>query len=109
MQLTYSFFDGRLYSVGMGFGIKFYPEIRDMLAGKYGKPTREKAQNVQNRAGANFENVVSEWDFREGTLKLNMRFGKIDTSWLLFDNPSIERQIQARKAAIGEQRGKRAF
>jgi hypothetical protein len=109
MQLSYSFFEGRLYSVDMAFGIKFYPEIRDMLIGKYGKPARVQTQNIQNRAGATFENVMSEWEFREGTLKLNMRFAKIDTSWLTFENPSVERQIQARKAAVGAERGKRAF
>jgi hypothetical protein len=73
------------------------------------KPVRDKASNIQNRAGANFENITSEWDFREGTLKLNMRYGTIDMSWLTFENPAVEQSIQVRRGAIGEQKGKKAF
>jgi hypothetical protein len=109
MLLSYKFFDGKLYSLDMGFAVNEYGQIREMLVGKYGKPTREKASTIQNRAGASFDNIATEWDFREGTLRLNMRYGRIDTSWVKFENPIVEKQIKARRGAIGQQKGKSAF
>jgi hypothetical protein len=109
MLLSYKFFEGKLYSLDMAFHVNWYSKIREMLAGKYGEPTRETASTIQNRAGASFENITTEWDFREGTLKLNKRYGQVDTSWLTFENPAVEEKIQAMRGAINKQKGKSAF
>jgi hypothetical protein len=93
----------------MGFHVNWYSQIREMLVGKYGKPTREKASTIQNRVGASFDNITTEWDFQEGTLELNKRYGQIDTSWLTFINPAVELKIDATRKAINQQKGKSAF
>jgi hypothetical protein len=109
MLLSYKFFEGKLYSLDMAFHVNLYSTIREMLAGKYGEPTRQRASTIQNRAGASFENITTEWDFREGALKLDMRYGQVDTSWLTFENPAVEKQIEAMRGTINKQKGKGAF
>ena len=105
--LSYRFFESKLYSLWMFVDVRHYSQIREMLVGNYGKPTREKASTVENRAGASFDDIITEWDFREGTLKL--RYVQIDSSWLTFKNPTVEKQIRERRAAIDQQKGKSAF
>jgi hypothetical protein len=105
--LSYRFFESKLYSLWMFVDVRHYSQIWEMLVGKYGKPTREKASTVENRAGASFDDIITEWDFREGTLKL--RYVQIDSSWLTFKNPTVEKQIRERRAAIDQEKGKSAF
>jgi|AGTN01.1.fsa_nt_gi hypothetical protein len=107
--LTYKFFDGALFSLDMGLGTGDFSNIRGMLIGKYGNPDREKMERVQNRLGAGFDNLVSEWEFKEGTLRLMMRFPDIETSWLEFDNPTVSQAIAERKKSLNMEKGKSVF
>lgn len=109
MSLKYKFFNGKLFSLDMALNFRQYSQIHDMLVGKYGKPTRIKAGTLQNRMGASFDNLTSEWDFKEGTLKFDMRFASVEMSWLTFENPAVLAQMRSGREAISQQKGKSAF
>lgn len=108
-HLTYMFFDNKLFSLNMSFGSDDFLNIRAMLTGKYGDPSREKRDVIKNMAGASFDKIITEWDFKEGVLRLTMRDGKIDTSWLKFENPEALSLIGQRIGAANEAKGKSAF
>jgi hypothetical protein len=108
-SLLYFFFDQKLYSIGMSFAANAHAKVRTMLIGKYGFPNAERNDPVQNTMGAVFDNLVSEWNFAEGTLVLKMRSGKVDTSFLTFNNPLIERAAGLRTILKQQEQGKRAF
>jgi len=108
-SLLYFFFDQRLYSIGMSFATNAHSKIRAMLIGKYGVPNAERNEPVQNTMGAVFDNVVSEWHFLEGTLVLKMRSGKIDTSFLTFNNPAVEVEAGLRAMRKQQEQGKKSF
>jgi hypothetical protein len=59
--------------------------------------------------GATFDNLISEWQFQEGTLVLKMRSGKVDTGVLIFDNPAAEREAGSRAARKQQEQGKKRF
>jgi hypothetical protein len=107
--LTYEFFTGKLYSVTMFFYTAYYSKLHEMLVGKYGEPSSERVEPIQNMAGASFENIISEWKFREGVLKLQMRFGQINTGMLNFFNPGVSHEIYARDSKRQQSEGRKAF
>src|SRR5262249_25121635 len=88
-SLRYKFYEGKLYTIEMRFHPNVHGNIRQMLIGKYGQPTNEAAQSIQNRLGATFENVVTDWTFNEGTLKLYKFDDRIDVGSLTFETPEI--------------------
>jgi hypothetical protein len=108
-SLLYFFFDQKLYSIGMSFSTNAHSKIHAMLIGKYGLPNAERNEPVQNTMGAVFDNVVSEWHFSEGALVLKMRAGKIDTSFLTFNNPAVEREAGLRATRKQQEQGKKSF
>ena len=107
--LYYSFFKGRLFGVDMAFKVINFSKILDMLDGRYGKADEIKSGSVQNRLGATFDNVEAEWHFREGVLKLTMRYTDINTSWLQFVDGKIAAAVDQDIKAAGKKRGKDAF
>lgn len=109
LLLNYKFLDGKLVGLDMGFDFRSYSNIAGMLRGKYGKPSKEVNEKIQNRAGATFDSIISEWKFKEGTLRLHMRFARIDTSWLTFESPKAEAEIMRRKQGVDSEKGKKAF
>lgn len=103
------FLDGKLVSIDMIFKNRNFAEIKTMLEGRYGAASNARVEKVQNRAGATFDNIITEWKFKEGTLRLTMRYGNIDTSYLEFDNPVAKQAIAlSEKAVIGE-KGRQGF
>jgi hypothetical protein len=93
----------------MVFRANFFPKLREMLIGRYGNPTAEKVEQVQNRMGATFDNPVSEWQFREGTLLLERRYTDVNTGVLRFINPVVQSETQIRDQQKARMQGKRAF
>ena len=61
-QLRYKIFDDKIYAVSMTFSSKDASRVRDVMTAKYGEPSRTINQPVQNLMGANFDNLVTEWD-----------------------------------------------
>jgi hypothetical protein len=89
LTLFYEFDQNKLYGVAMMFGNAYMPDIIGMLEGKYGKPAKVSNEPVQNQAGATFNNHVYTWNFSEGQLVLEERYGRIDKGGLHFDNPTV--------------------
>jgi hypothetical protein len=109
IAFNYKFFNGKLFSATMSFYTAYYSEVRGLLGGKYGNPTAERSEPVQNLAGATFDNIVTEWKFREGVLKLQMRFGEINTGILIFENPTVDHEVYTRDIQRLQEQGKKAF
>jgi hypothetical protein len=107
--LDYQFYNGKLFGVTMFFHTLSYFKIREMLAGKYGQPSSEREEPIQNVAGATFDNIVSEWKFQEGSLKLRMRFGNVNSGMLSFDDPTVSQEIYGRQTQKHQAKGKKAF
>jgi hypothetical protein len=99
--IKYKFLDGRLFSLDVGMFPKDYWKIREMLIGKYGKPSREGM----------FLGTIhqTEWEFKgeEGTLQLNQV--NDGTSWFTFRNPEAEAVLDSRARKKYQQRGKSAL
>lgn len=107
--ISYMFFGERLFGFDMSFRSDDFINIRSMLVGKYGSPSRENGDSIKNMAGASFDNITTEWDFKEGVLRLVMRHNKIDKASLSFKNPEVLSLIGRHKGAQNEAKGKSAF
>jgi hypothetical protein len=104
--LTYGFFDGKLALMTMEFENINYIKIREMTIGKFGEPKREKIEKTQNTMGASFDNLTSEWDFREGVLSLRQRANRIDTGMLKFTSTEADAEITKRMKQKNQEKGR---
>lgn len=107
--ISYMFFDEKLFGFDMSFRSDDFINIRSMLVGKYGTPSRENSDSIKSMAGASFDNIITEWDFKEGVLRLVMRHNKIDKASLSFKNPEALSLIGRRKGAQNQAKGKSVF
>lgn len=107
--IMYSYYQGRLYSVLMPFKNSSYPVLRQMLIGKYGQPTKESIETLQNGAGATIANDTAAWAFAEGALRIQSRTNRIDRGSLEFVNTAVNQQLAATLAAEAQAKGKDAF
>lgn len=109
LGLHYIFLDNHLSGVEMVFDIKVYLRIFGMLNGKYGPPQSEKIEPFQDGEGVRFRTVVSDWAFKEGVLRLYMRFSNARTSHLSFVNPKAKVEMARREQEQNLVKGKQAF
>ena len=82
------FFDDVLSSIAIREDEKYFNQIRDAMIEKYGKPTSENNEPIQNRAGASFDNSILEWDNSVSKIQLKRRSGKIDASSIVYSSKS---------------------
>jgi len=107
--LKYLVYERRIVGVTAMAHINLYPKLRGMLIGKYGEPAAEHVATVQSRAGATFDNMETEWRFKEGTLRLQQRGWDVDHCLLAFENPAVRAKLdEVQKAADGT-KGRQAF
>jgi hypothetical protein len=105
----YEYYKNALYGFEMTFSTNFHSKMRDMLIGKYGKPTNETVDQVQTNAGVYHESVTSRWRFAEGSLVLRELSIDINTSSLVFENSVAEEQMRADEATKNQAQGASAF
>lgn len=108
-NLTYGIYQGKIYSIDMSVSLPFYSEVRDMLVGKYGKPTEETSGQFDTMGGASLANFTARWRFKEGWLTLKMRYANADTSWLTFENPEANAKIREEKSQVAGAKGREVF
>ena len=78
------FENGKLDSVIGGADVSEFRELADAFAAKYGEPDKTEETTVQNRMGAEFEQVTMKWQFSDGVLVLQARGSTIDESRFYF-------------------------
>ncbi len=93
----YSFIDGELYSIMLIFPQSGFDDVLDAMVATYGKPKSFKNNLVQNRMGATFSNTECIWDNGVSTIKLEERFGDLDTSWVVFRHTALSETAESRR------------
>lgn len=83
--------DITLITYGEGVQDKLYAN----LSGKYGVPQIKDIVKIQNRMGADFNNIVAEWKFTDLTILFSGVIDRIDTGIISASTP---RAVQAQES-----------
>lgn len=90
--------DGTLVSLSLDFKQFKFNDFVDMFVGKYGPPTADYSETVENRSGASFASRHLSWNGKHMTIQLIERFGKVDDSHAIFsDNAAVLKAKAARQ------------
>lgn len=82
---------GVVASISFQIEHRDFSKMAEMLRSKYGLPTTEKVDVVQNGMGAKFDNILMTWIGKNVTLSLASRADKIDRSLVhIYTNEYIE-------------------
>jgi hypothetical protein len=108
-MITYEFFKQKLSGFRMSFSVEHYSAIESMLIGKYGKPHKTIISPIQNRMGAQFEQITSIWNTAYGPMKLYYRYPNPDKGFLVLRDSKIEHLLDVQKEKELQQKGKSAF
>lgn len=107
-NLSWKIFDGKVVGFEIGFHSAYYPDLKNMLIGKYGEPQRTALSDF---AGLDFPNAIDEWDFKQGNLKLKMYSAnrRIQYGSLRFTSPDVVAKMEKIKVDAQKADGKAAF
>lgn len=73
-------------------------EMRDVLVTRYGPPTDDRDEPVQNGAGATFPNRTMSWTGKRITIIFAERFGTVNDSIVIItDNASFAKASEAKR------------
>ena len=72
-----SFYDGKLWSVYLKFPSSQTEQLADAFREKFGEPSKHTTSQVTSRAGATFDNFVSEWINEEGSIRIEKRASNV--------------------------------
>jgi hypothetical protein len=76
---------GKVIRINLSFGSVDFERVEETAFAKYGTPTRTANEVVQNRMGAQFQNVTHEWTGLSGRyIRLSKYVGTIDEGHLYF-------------------------
>lgn len=109
VALAYTYYEGRLFGVGMTFPETNFVGIRDMLTGRYGEPATAVTEEMQTPLGAKYASAKITWRFAEGDLVLDQRFGSINKSGLVFSDAAATARLEAANKASRQAAGRGAF
>lgn len=85
------FKNGKLSGVYGSADLSQFRELAGAFTAKYGEPSKIEESVVQNRMGAEFNQIIMYWQFSDGVLELNYRGGTIDNSAFYFvSNESLD-------------------
>jgi hypothetical protein len=105
-SIMVGFHNDVLTSVLLTFDSRSFRTVTSALSEKYGTPTSEKTDIVQNRAGATFDNRNVVWKNASGELTASERFSKITDSSVQLFSADYRRFFMDRKAADQKGRAK---
>lgn len=80
-----NFFDEILHSISLSFDQKNFSQVLTALTVKYGEP-KTKIENIQNRMGATFENIISFWNKQDATITAKRFSFDLENSIVLFQS-----------------------
>lgn len=78
------FFNEKLEAISLKTGERRFFEVVAALTEKYGKPTEESSEVIQNRAGASFDNKKVLWKKGQAVIEARQRAGSVDTCSINF-------------------------
>ncbi len=82
--------DGTIEEVSASFSTSSFEAVLAALIEKYGKPTSQESERVQNKIGTTFNSMSATWKLSDGTLVVRERSGKVDTMSLqIFTNKIV--------------------
>lgn len=107
--LHYSYLDGRLVGFNLSIIWRDYAALKQMVAGRYGKPAKTETAKFRTRAGVEYDGEVLTWKTPHGPMFLMERAGSVTTSSLSLTSEAAEAQIKARAGASNAEKGRKAF
>ncbi len=107
-SFSYSIRDGVIESAYVRFPNDVWTIVVKGLVEKYGPPTKDTTETIQNRMGAKFESQSLEWARPDGRLVATQRAADIDTASVIMDSTAAMARAAAKakdpataKAAAG--------
>lgn len=94
-----NFFEGRLAYAKLSLPSLAFDDLLAALTAKYGPPTRQDIKQVQNMAGAVFNNVFAYWDSNDGFISLIQYAGSLDKSEYELTSNTYWPEVEKRRAA----------
>jgi hypothetical protein len=97
--------DKKLKMINISFSERGFREVSEALIQKYGNPSSDKTETVQNGMGASFDNRVISWDNGASTITTSQRASKVDKSSVMFilnevlDKFPEQKKLKAKKNA----------
>lgn len=82
-----------------------YEQIVETISAKYGNPTSETSESVQNRFGARYENSLARWMLTDGYIGVNRYGSTLDTGIVILVSRD-EVKESARRKPTPQQRSK---
>lgn len=78
------FKNGKMVRVLGNAMVSQFGDLADAFTAKYGEPSNIEESVVQNRMGAEFNQITMYWQFSDGVLQLDYRGSTIDKSFFSF-------------------------
>jgi hypothetical protein len=75
-----SLYEDKLGYMSATFSQRWHANVKRALTEKYGAPTREKTETVQNRYGATYINHITTWEIGEDSIQLEDLGVDLETS-----------------------------
>jgi hypothetical protein len=97
--LVHHFVDGKLYRITAWLPHDGYLKVKMGLIAKEGDPDREETSTYQNSFGATFTGESLTWTNAVSTITLTERFGRLDTSALVFEHRELAAMVHSRTPA----------
>ena len=84
----------RLAEIDFKLKSREYSLVKAGLLGRYGKPSIEERDKVQNRMGAQYEDETLKWIFSNGEIELQRFFPDLDSSLLQYKYGPLIKQLR---------------
>jgi hypothetical protein len=78
----------------------------EALKVKLGEPSKREERQVQNRAGAIFNNTIVTWSNGVSSVRLEERYGRIDQMGLVYEHTALLRYYQSERRRLENPAGK---
>jgi len=96
-KVIYQFVDEKLFMIVSEFSTVDFEKVSAAFSAKYGSPKTDAVKVYQNRFGANFTGVVTEWDNGVSFITLTETDGKIGSSTVVIGDSKLIFVAGARK------------
>jgi len=94
----FNFLGTRLMRASTSLSSVAFDGVSRALSAKYGQPDKKDVEEVQNRAGAKFTNIILYWKRDGATLRLSKYSESVDTSSYSLTSDDYWAEVEKRRA-----------
>ena len=98
-SFDFNFFGNRLMHASTSLSSLAFDDVVAALSARYGPPDKKDTEELQNRAGAKFTNIIVSWRRDGATLRVSKYDGSLDKSSYNLTSDDYWPEVENRRAA----------